>query len=117
MVDYLQLLAPVDPRATDKSAVTTSANLLKKIATRHHIPVIMISSFNRQKYGEPASMESFKESGDIEYSTDVLLGLQPEGVGESDFDVNKAKQADPRQVEAVVQKNRNGRTGDVLSLS
>lgn len=117
VVDYLQLLAPVDPRATDKSAVTTSANLLKKIATQHHIPVIMISSFNRQKYGEPASMESFKESGDIEYSADVLLGLQPEGVGETDFNVNDAKKADPRSVEAVVLKNRNGRTGDVLSFS
>ena len=117
VVDYLQLLAPVDPRATDKSAVTTSANLLKKIATRHHIPVVMISSFNRQKYDQPASMESFKESGDIEYSTDVLLGLQPEGVGESDFNVNEAKQADPRQVELVVLKNRNGRTGDVLDFS
>src|SRR5699024_4257650 len=73
VVDYLQLLAPVDHRATDKSAVTTSANILKKIATRHHTPVVMISSFNRQKYSEPASMERFKERGDSEYSTDVLI--------------------------------------------
>lgn len=117
VVDYLQLLAPVDPRATDKAAVTTSANVLKKIATKHHIPVLMISSFNRQKYDQPASMESFKESGDIEYSADVLLGLQPEGVGETDFNVNDAKKADPRSVEAVVLKNRNGRTGDTLRFS
>lgn len=117
VVDYLQLLAPVDPRATDKSAVTTSANLLKKIATRHHVPVIMISSFNRQKYNQPASMESFKESGDIEYSADVLIGLQPKGIDDDDFDINKAKQADPRGVEAVILKNRNGRTGDVLGFN
>lgn len=36
-------------------------------------------------------MEAFKESGDIEYSTDVLIGLQLSGVGQKDFDVNEAK--------------------------
>src|SRR5699024_10690174 len=51
------------------------------------------------------------------YSTDVLIGLQPEGVGEGDFDVNRAKQADPRHVEAVILKNRNGRTGSTLEFS
>ena len=62
-------------------------------------------------------MESFKESGDIEYSADVLLGLQLQGVEETDFDVNEAKQKDPREVELTVLKNRNGRTGDVLEYS
>lgn len=116
IVDYLQILAPVDPRATDKSAVTTSATLLKQIATRHHIPVIMISSFNRSTYQSPASMESFKESGDIEYSADVLLGLQLKGVGTDKFDVNEAKREVPRDIELVVLKNRNGQTGQTLSL-
>ena len=117
IVDYLQILAPINDRATDKANVTTSANLLKKIATRHNLPVMAISSFNRQKYNEQASMESFKESGDIEYSADVLLGLQLQGVEETDFDVNEAKQKDPREVELTVLKNRNGRTGDVLEYS
>lgn len=116
IVDYLQILAPVDPRATDKSAVTTSATLLKQIATRHHIPVIMISSFNRSTYQSPASMESFKESGDIEYSADVLLGLQLKGVGEDKFDVNEAKRKEPRDIELVVLKNRNGQTGQTLDF-
>ena len=59
-------------------------------------------------------MEAFKESGDIEYSTDVLIGLQFSGVGQKDFDINEAKKQTPREVEAVILKNRNGATGDTL---
>ena len=61
-------------------------------------------------------MESFKESGDIEYSADVLLGLQLKGVGTDKFDVNEAKREVPRDIELVVLKNRNGQTGQTLSL-
>lgn len=62
-------------------------------------------------------MEAFKESGKIEYSTDVLIGLQLQGVGQSDFDVNRAKKETPRRVEAVILKNRNGATGDTLEFA
>ena len=96
------------------SVRASSINEMKKIATRYHIPVIVISSFNRLNYNSPVSMEAFKESGDIEYSTDVLIGLQFSGVGQKDFDVNEAKKQTPREVEAVILKNRNGATGDTL---
>ena len=59
-------------------------------------------------------MQAFKESGAIEYSTDVLIGLQLQGVGTENFDVNQAKRQEPRQIEAVILKNRNGRTGDKI---
>ncbi|MEE6678658.1 DnaB-like helicase C-terminal domain-containing protein [Limosilactobacillus fermentum] len=91
IIDYLQILKPTNDKGTDKANVTTSVNEMKKIATRYHIPVIVISSFNRLNYNSPVSMEAFKESGDIEYSTDVLIGLQLSGVGQEGFDVNEAK--------------------------
>lgn len=116
IIDYLQIMKPTNDRATDKANVTTSVNEMKKLATRHHIPVIVISSFNRLNYNSPVSMEAFKESGDIEYSTDVLIGLQLKGVG-GDFDVNEAKRRTPRNVEAVILKNRNGATGDTLQYA
>jgi replicative DNA helicase len=53
-------------------------------------------------------MEAFKESGAVEYSSDVLLGLQLQGAGSRDMDVNAAKAREPRAVELVVLKNRNG---------
>ena len=33
------------------------------------------------------------------------------GVGDKNFDVDAAKSKNPREVEAVILKNRNGRTG------
>lgn len=117
VVDYLQILKPMSEKATDKANVTTSVNMLKKVATHYHIPVIAISSFNRSSYGNRVSMEAFKESGEIEYSSDVLIGLQFKGVGDNDFDENEAKEAEIRQIEAVILKNRNGVTGKTIELA
>ncbi len=111
LVDYLQILAPADPRATDKQNADRAVTELKRIARDYKTPVIAISSFNRDNYSVGASMAAFKESGAIEYSSDVLLALQLEGVGAKDFNVDEAKQRIPRQVELVVLKNRNGQTG------
>jgi len=44
----------------------------------------------------------------VEYSADVLLGLQLFGAGGREFDANAAKLAEPRQLELVILKNRNG---------
>ena len=62
-------------------------------------------------------MEAFKESGAIEYSADVLIGLQFVGAGDSGFDIDDAKRKNPRQIEAIILKHRNGRTGDRLRFS
>lgn len=116
IVDYLQILKPSNERATDKANVTTSVNQLKKIATHYHIPVIAISSFNRSSYEKKVSMDAFKESGEIEYSSDVLIGLQFKGIDVDGFDINEAKEAEMRRIEAVILKNRNGVTGKVIDL-
>lgn len=113
LVDYLQLLAPYDPRATDKQNTDKTVLELKRISRDFKLPLMAVSSFNRANYKTPVAMEAFKESGAIEYSSDVLLGLQFQGAG-SDADFNELKSQDPRQVELVVLKNRNGRMGDVL---
>jgi len=41
-------------------------------------------------------MEAFKESGAIEYSNDVLIGLPLEAAGKKYFDVNAEKDKKPR---------------------
>lgn len=114
VIDYLQLLAPHDPRATDKQNMDKAVLELKRISRDYKLPVIAISSLNRQSYSAQISMEAFKESGAIEYSSDVLIGLQAKGAGSSGFDVDEAKKKDPREIELKILKNRNGRTGDVL---
>lgn len=108
VVDYLQILKPFDIRATDKQNTDRAVVELKRISRDFDVPVIAISSFNRDNYRSAVSMEAFKESGAVEYSSDVLFGMQLAGAGESGFDVNAAKGKEPRQVELVMLKNRNG---------
>lgn len=117
IIDYLQILAPYSERATDKQNTDKAVMELKRISRDYKTPVIGISSFNRANYKEAVTMEAFKESGAIEYSSDVLIGLQLKGAGEKNFDANEAKRKDPREIELVILKNRNGRTGGKISFN
>lgn len=116
LVDYVQILAPHDVRATDKQNTDKAVLELKRISRDFKIPVIGISSFNRASYKEAVTLEAFKESGSLEYGSDVLIGLQLKGAGEKHFDSTEAKKKDPREIELVILKNRNGRTGDKIPL-
>ena len=111
LIDYLQILAPTNDRATDKQNTDKAVLELKRISRDFKIPVIAISSFNRDNYSSPVSMQSYKESGAIEYSSDILIGLQLKGAGKKEFDVTEAKAKNPREIELVILKNRNGATG------
>lgn len=117
VIDYIQILAPYNDRATDKQNTDKAVMELKRISRDYKTPVIGISSFNRANYSVPVTMEAFKESGAIEYSSDVLIGLQLKGAGQKDFDANQAKRKVPREVELVILKNRNGRTGDIIDYN
>ena len=117
IVDYLQLLSPYSDRATDKQATDKNVMELKRISRDYKTPVIAISSFNRMSYNNAVTMEAFKESGAIEYSADVLIGLQLAGAGSRDFDATKAKAQETREVELIILKNRNGRTGDNIKFA
>jgi replicative DNA helicase len=113
----LQILAPYDNKSTDKQNTDKAVLELKRISRDSETPVIAISSLNRQSYKDEISMEAFKESGAIEYSSDVLIGLQLKGVGDNNFNVDIAKGKTPREVELKVLKNRNGKTGDSIDYN
>lgn len=117
IVDYLQIIAPHSDRATDKQRVDHAVLELKRISRDYRLPIIAISSFNREGYKESVSFENLKESGAIEYSADIVIGLQLEGAGKKDFNPTEAKKKDPRKVEAVILKNREGRVGDKILFS
>lgn len=109
VIDYLQILAPYNDRATDKQNTDKAVMELKRISRDYKTPVIGISSFNRENYKEAVSMKAFKESGAVEYSSDVLIGLQFEGAGKKDFNEEEASNREPRAIELVILKNRNGK--------
>lgn len=116
-VDYLQIIAPADIKATEKQNTDAAVLELKRMARDFHIPVIAISSFNRDNYNTKASLAAFKESGGIEYTTDGLIGLELKGTGDKGFDTDKAKAARPREVVARVLKNRNGASGGAVEFA
>lgn len=125
IIDYLQILAPEDMRATDKQNTDKAVLKLKRLSRDHKVAVIGISSFNRDNYNNAVTMASFKESGAIEYSSDVLIGLQFSKQREVDeynktkkaneprklVDVDAEKSKSPRLLELKILKNRNGATG------
>ena len=91
MVDYLQIISPCDPRATDKQNVDRTVVELKRLSRDLKSPVLAISSFNRDAYNKQASMASAKESGAIEYGCDVLLALQPKAITGGDYNEQTEK--------------------------
>ena len=129
LIDYMQILAPAYERATDKQNVDRNVTELKRISRDYQCPLIGISSFNRENYNEPVSMGSFKESGAVEYSSDVLIGLQYKGMdyreGEKDSERKRrirealkkyrddTKRGEYAPIELKILKNRNGVFGTV----
>ena len=116
LIDYLQIIAPVDVHFTDKQNTDRAVCALKKLSRSHEAVILAISSFNRENYNTPATMASFKESGGIDYSADVLLGLQAKGAGSRGFDLESEKQKDPRELELKILKNRTAALGGPIPL-
>ena len=116
LVDYLQIIAPVDVHFTDKQNLDRIVCALKKLSRRHELTILAISSFNRENYNLEASMTAFKESGGIDYSADVLIGLQARGAGSRSFNLDEEKKKDPRELELKILKNRTGALCDPLAL-
>lgn len=127
MVDYLQILPQEDSRnRNEKQAVEESLKHMVRLAhgdlsprdgvVFHGLPVILISSLSRGSYKTPMEISSFKETGGIEYSADILLGLQFRACHEKNMDLNAEKGKVPREVELSILKQRYGSSGDLVRL-
>jgi KaiC/GvpD/RAD55 family RecA-like ATPase len=115
-IDYLQVLRPLDLKMSEKQHIDLTVVELKRISRDLDLPVIAISSFNRANYKNEVNFEAFKESGAIEYTADVVLGLQLRGVNKEKSNINDLKNQDPRPLELVILKNRRGRAFEVVPL-
>lgn len=123
IVDYLQLVVPENPKLTGKDAVDANIAAFKQLQQKYQLVLFLVSSFNRQNYLTIADFESFKESGIIEYSADVVWALQLYIMNNETFNqkenfnkkrekVREAKKAIPRWIELVVLKNRYGKSNE-----
>lgn len=122
-IDYLQLLAlNPDNHFTDIRQITDKNILeLKRLSRDYETPIVVVSSFNRENYKKTANMGSFKESGAIEYSSDVLISLEYKKLEElkENQDIielanSEYKQNGYKQVKLKVIKNRCGITENIL---
>lgn len=120
IVDYLQVIQPPEgSHMTSKDLTDMHVRRLKQLQSDNKLVLIVISSLNRQNYLTQIDYESFKESGGIEYTADVVWGLQLEVLHDKIFNsqgsinekrekVREAKAANPRRIELVCLKNRFG---------
>jgi replicative DNA helicase len=113
VVDYLQLWAKASKELAGRRDVRERVEVLgaelREMATALGVPVLALSSLNRDAggYGKgnsKATLDALKESGDLEYMADVVLLLNQ----------GEAMVTTPdKSVELTIAKNRNGATGTV----
>lgn len=119
IVDYLQALAPSADRQTEKQVIDDALGELKDFQGANELTLLLISSLNRANYLVPVSFESFKESGGIEYTADVVWGLDLACLQDELFDTNghliekrevvkRARRDTPREIILQCLKNRFG---------
>ena len=120
-IDYIQRLLPRDHKAADTRALIDDALYkLKDFSQETDTTFIGISTFNRTNYNQLVSFESFKESGGIEYTADVVWAMQLNIAnylsGEKEFTIRQkikdAKKNQPREINLTCLKNRFGNNYD-----
>jgi replicative DNA helicase len=120
-IDYLQILQPAEDerRPNAKETIDNTVTELKRLSRELDLTVFIISSVNRANYLTPIDFESLKESGSIEFTCDVVWGLQfqcladplfssPTKIKEKRERIKQAKRENPRKIELSCLKNRYG---------
>jgi replicative DNA helicase len=110
IVDYLQLLAPTQTRASDSlvQQVTEISRSLKHLARELDVPVIALSQLSRaveQRRGRPR-LSDLRDSGSIEQDADVVMFIHRE-------DKMNETSDRPNIAEILIEKHRNGPVGKV----
>jgi replicative DNA helicase len=109
VVDYLQLLSPIDPMMPREQQVAEMSRGLKAMAKELDLPVLVLSQLNRssEKENRAPRLSDLRESGSIEQDADVVLML----ARPKDSDERFQTAADAADL--VVAKQRNGPVGQL----
>lgn len=128
IIDYVQILRRSEGENSldKKSLLDKHMETLKALSSKYDIPVLVISSLNRDSYKDDSSkltLASLKESGDIEYYAEVIFLLDynrdqyktKKGKGESSytsFSIEEAKRISKdkgySELNVIIAKDRNG---------
>lgn len=123
-IDYLQIIAPTPGKnghiPDTRTTIDHAIHALKVLQQKYNLTIVVVSSINRANYLLPISFESFKESGGIEFTADVVWGMQLSLIGTDAYknsaktvteqrnQVQKAKEQNPRYIDLIYLKNRFG---------
>jgi replicative DNA helicase len=119
-IDYLQRIIDRNSKNDMRFLIDDALFKLKDFSKKTGVTFIVVSTFNRTNYNVPVSFESFKESGGIEYTADVVWALQlnisnklsGENVGVIRQKIDAAKRQQPREIQIHCLKNRFGNNYD-----
>ncbi len=109
IVDYLQLIEPLNPEASPVQQVSENSKALKSLARELQVPVLAISQLSRAvEHRSPPipKLADLRQSGSIEQDADVVLFIYREDRYYPDT---------PRKgiADIIVAKHRNGPVGRV----
>jgi replicative DNA helicase len=108
IVDYLGLMDAPKADSRERQVAELSRGL-KLLAKEFHVPIVALSQLNREstkRQDRRPSMSELRDSGAVEQDADIVILLHREDAYEKES---------PRagELDLIVEKNRNGRTGTV----
>ena len=109
VVDYLQLMEPLDPNASPVQQVSENSRALKALARELNIPVLVLSQLSRaveQRSPQIPRLSDLRQSGTIEQDADVVLFIYRE-------DRYRPESAKKGIADIIIAKHRNGPIGRV----
>ncbi len=109
IVDYLQLMEPLNKFASPVQQVSESSRALKILAKELNVPILVLSQLSRaveQRVPQIPRLADLRESGAIEQDADVVLFIYRE----DRYNENSLKK---NIAEIIIAKHRNGPLGTV----
>ena len=109
VIDYLQLMEPLNSQASPVQQVSENSRALKGLARELDIPVLVLSQLSRaveQRSPQIPRLSDLRQSGSIEQDADVVMFIYRE-----DF---YRKNSEKKNIaEILISKHRNGPVGKV----
>jgi replicative DNA helicase len=109
IVDYLQLMEPMNRFASPVQQVTENSRALKMLAKELEVPVLVLSQLSRaveSRVPQIPRLSDLRESGAIEQDADVVMFIYREDF----YNENSLK---PGVAQVIIEKHRNGATGSI----
>jgi replicative DNA helicase len=109
IIDYLQLMEPLDYKANPVQQVSENSRALKGLAKELNIPVLVVSQLSRaveQRSPHIPRLSDLRQSGTIEQDADVVMFIYRE---------DHYKKETPRKniADLIIAKHRNGPVGGI----